>query len=118
LHGEATERDFTFVDDIVSGVVGAMTWVTTHRGYGTFNLGRSEPIVVRRVIDLLAATLGKAPRILVGTLEPGEAFRTAANVSRARETFGYEPRISIEEGIARWVAWLTHSPEAPGLLRP
>jgi UDP-glucuronate 4-epimerase len=115
LHGEATERDFTFVDDIAQGVIGAMNWVAKTRGFGTFNLGRSEPVVVRRVIELLAAAIGRTPNIVLGTLEPGEAFRTAADVSLARDTFGYVPKVSIETGVLRWVEWLRQSPEAPQL---
>lgn len=113
LHGEATERDFTFVDDIVSGVLGAMDWVVTSRGFDTFNLGRTEPVVVRRVIELLAKALDKTPNIVLGELEPGEAFRTAANVEKARRSFGYEPTVSIETGVERWVQWALESPEAP-----
>lgn len=113
LHGEATERDFTHIDDIVSGVIGAANWVTTSRGFDTFNLGRTEPVIVRRVIELLGAALGKVPKIELGELEPGEAFRTAANVEKARRTFGYEPQVSIAAGVESWVQWLRHSPEAP-----
>jgi UDP-glucuronate 4-epimerase len=115
LHGEKTERDFTFVDDIVSGVVGAVSWVTTTRGFGTFNLGRSEPIVVRRVIELLGLALERTPKVELGNLEPGEAFRTAADVTLARKTFGYAPQVGIESGVARWVDWLRSSPEAPAI---
>lgn len=115
LHGERTERDFTFVDDIAAGVLGALHWVTTTRGFDTFNLGRSEPIVVRRVIELLGSALGRIPNVVLGELEAGEAFRTAADVSRARNVFGYAPRVSIETGVERWVDWLRHSPEAPRL---
>jgi UDP-glucuronate 4-epimerase len=118
LHGTRTERDFTFIDDIVSGVVGALGWVTTTRGFGTFNLGRSEPVVVRRVIELLGSALERTPNIVVGELEPGEAFRTAADVGRAHVTFGYQPQVSIEAGVAHWVDWLERSPEAPKLLGP
>lgn len=115
LHGEETERDFTFVDDIASGVIGAMNWVLRTRGFDTFNLGRSEPIIVRRVIELLGRALRKTPNIVLGELEPGEAFRTAADVSKAQATFGYAPKVSIEAGVDSWVDWLRHSPEAPQL---
>ncbi|HEY5960852.1 MAG TPA: NAD-dependent epimerase/dehydratase family protein [Polyangiaceae bacterium] len=117
LHGESTERDFTYIDDIVAGVTGALDWVLRTRSFDTFNLGRSEPIVVRRVIELLGKELDRAPHIVLGALELGEAHRTAANVSHARLTLGYEPRIGIEEGVSRWVHWLRHSAEAPPLLR-
>lgn len=112
LHGEATERDFTYVSDIVEGVVGGMKWVNDTRGFGTFNLGRSEPVVVRRVIDLLGAAFGRTPNIVLGELEPGEAFRTAADVTLAQQSFGYAPKVSIEQGVELWVKWFLESPES------
>ncbi len=117
LHGEDTERDFTFVGDIVAGVIGAMDWVMRTRGLGTFNLGRSEPVVVRRAIEMLGAALGRSPNIVLGKLQPGEAFRTRADVTLAHESFGYQPKISLEQGIEAWVRWLKDSPEAPPMLR-
>ncbi len=115
LHGEDTERDFTYVDDIVDGVVGALQWLIRNRGCSTFNLGRSEPVRVRRVIELMAKALGKDAKIQLGELQPGEAWRTAAAVEKAHQAFGYAPRVSIEEGIQRWVQWIRNSKEAPCL---
>jgi len=116
LHGELTERDFTYVDDIVDGVIRAGDWLLGNPGFYTFNLGRSEPVVVRRVIELLARALGKEPRIELVALEPGEAFQTAANVTRAQQAFGYFPRVSLETGVEQWLKWLRESPEAPKIL--
>ena len=113
LHGERTERDFTFVSDIVDGVVGAMHWVLETRGFDTFNLGRSEPVRVRRLIELLADQLGCAPKVVLGELAPGESPVTAADVGKAHATFGYAPRVSLSEGIRRWVEWVDQSEEAP-----
>jgi len=113
LHGEATRRDFTYVDDIVDGVLGATEWVLDGRGFGTFNLGRSEPVVVRRLIELLGEALGVEPQIDLGELQVGESEVTAADVSRAAEAFGYAPRVSLEEGVRRWVEWIDQSDEAP-----
>ena len=118
LHGEDTQRDFTYVDDIVGGVVGAIHWLLRERGFGTFNLGRSEPVVVRRLIDLLAQELGRTPQIELDKLGDAESRVTAANVSRARDAFGYEPQVSLDEGVRRWVRWVRESPEAPPELRP
>ncbi len=113
LHGEATERDFTFVGDIVDGVVGAIGWVRRTRGFDTFNLGRSEPVRVRHVIETLARAMGVTPDVELGDLEPGESAITAADVSKARAAFGYAPRVSLEEGVARWLTWWT-AEEASG----
>ncbi|MFO0567818.1 MAG: GDP-mannose 4,6-dehydratase [Polyangiaceae bacterium] len=118
LHGETTERDFTYVDDIVDGVLGAMDWVKRTRGHDTFNLGRSEPVRVRRLIELLSRELGVEAKVVMGELGASEVVRTAANVEKAHSAFGYRPRVSLEEGVRRWVEWSRTSPEAPQELRP
>lgn len=118
LHGADTQRDFTYVDDIVAGVVGAIHWVLRERSFDTFNLGRSEPVVVRKLIDLLAEELGRTPEVELGELGEAESRVTAADVSRARAAFGYEPQVRLEEGVRRWVRWVRESPEAPPELRP
>lgn len=117
LHGEQTERDFTYVDDIVDGVWGALGWLLRERGFGTFNLGRSEPTRVRRLIELLSGALGVEARVELGELQVGESRVTAADVSRAHAAFGYAPRVSLEEGVRRWVDWIRSSDEAPPELR-
>jgi UDP-glucuronate 4-epimerase len=116
LHGEETERDFTYIDDIVDGVVGALGWVVRERGWDTFNLGRSEPVRVSRLIDLLASALGVTAHVRVGTLKPGESPRTAADVSKAGRVLGYAPRVSLEQGVSYWLEWLVSS-EAPADFR-
>lgn len=118
LHGEETARDFTFVDDIVDGVLGALDWAARTRGLGTFNLGRSEPVRVRRLIELLAAAFGLEARVRVVGLGASESPVTCARIDRAREAFGYEPLVSLESGVARWREWCEESDEAPAWLRP
>lgn len=117
LHGEETARDFTYVDDIVDGVVGALDWVRRTRGLDTFNLGRSEPVRVRRLIELLSAELGVPAQVTLGELGASEVPVTCADVSRAGKAFGYAPKLSLEEGVRRWVAWTRSSDEAPEELR-
>ena len=117
LHGETTARDFTYIDDIVDGVVGAIDWTRARHGCDTFNLGRSEPVRVRRLIEMLAEALDVEPRIEMGSLQPGESHITAADVSKAAGAFGYCPRRSLADGIANWVRWVDESDEAPAILR-
>jgi UDP-glucuronate 4-epimerase len=116
LHGETTERDFTYIDDIVDGVMGALDWICNHPVVDTFNLGRSEPTRVTRLIELLGQALGREPRVQLGTLQPGESPRTAADVSKAARAFGYQPRVGLEEGVSKWLDWL-RTEEAPDDLR-
>lgn len=116
LHGPDTERDFTYIDDIVDGVMGALDWVMQKRELGTFNVGGSAPVNVRRVVDLLAAGFAVTPRISMGALQPGESLRTWADVSAAERAFAYRPKVSLEAGTLRWIEWLC-SDEAPPELR-
>jgi UDP-glucuronate 4-epimerase len=117
LNGEETARDFTYVDDIVDGVVGAGDWVRTNRGFDSFNLGRSEPVRVRRLIELLGSELAITPRVVMAELGASEVPVTAADVGKAQRTFGYAPKVSLEEGVRRFVHWTQTSDEAPAELR-
>ncbi|MBK7578599.1 MAG: GDP-mannose 4,6-dehydratase [Myxococcales bacterium] len=117
LHGEDTARDFTYVDDIAEGVMGAIDWVRRTRGLDTFNLGRSEPVLVRRLIELLAAELGAPANVVLGELGASEVSVTSADVSKAAAAFGYAPKIALAEGVRRWVEWTRKSEEAPAELR-
>jgi UDP-glucuronate 4-epimerase len=117
LHGEETARDFTYVDDIVDGVMGAVEWVRRTRGFDTFNLGRSEPVKVRRLIELLSAELGAEAKVEMGELGASEVEITSADVSKAGAAFGYAPKISLEEGVRRFARWARDSDEAPEELK-
>ncbi len=117
LHGEATARDFTYVDDIAGGVLGALDWASEGERFGTFNLGRSEPVRVRTLIDILARALGAEAKVTLGQLGASESPVTAADVSQAASAFGYAPTVSLDEGIARWVNWCRTSDEAAAELR-
>lgn len=102
----STERDYTYVDDILQGVEGAIRY--TERAEPAFeivNLGESRTTTLTRLIDLVAGALGVEPRIERHPLQPGDVRRTFADVSRAREIFGYEPTTPVEEGIPRFVEW-------------
>ena len=81
-------------------------------------LSVGEPVVVRRLIDCLAHRLGRTPQIELGMLGDAESRVTAADVSRARDAFGYQPQVSLDEGVRRWVRWVRESPEAPPELGP
>ncbi len=113
LHGPDTERDFTYIDDIVDGVVGAMGWLSRERVTATFNLGGRSPINIRRMVTLLADRLGRVPRIEMGSLQPGESLKTAADTSAAERAFGFVPKVSIAEGTGRWVDWLRSEESSP-----
>lgn len=97
------ERDFTFIQDIVNGIVAA---IDRCQGYRIYNLGESRPISVNDLIEQIEIALGKkAQRQYQGT-QPGDVNRTYADVSRAQKELGYQPQTHIAEGLAAFVEWL------------
>ena len=105
------ERDFTWIDDILQGVVAALDRTREIPGeYRIVNLGESKTTTVSRLIDLIAHALGKEPRIQRLPLQPGDVQRTFADVTLARLLLGYRPTMPIEEGIPKFVEWLKQQP--------
>jgi UDP-glucuronate 4-epimerase len=97
-----TRRDYTFVDDIVDGVVRAIEHC---RGHHLYNLGSSHPIELRAMIDALGAALGKTPIVEPLPEQPGDVRQTFADVTRASAELGYRPMTSFREGLERFVEW-------------
>jgi UDP-glucuronate 4-epimerase len=95
-------RDFTFVEDLVDGLVAALD---RPLGWALLNFGAGRTISVNEVIAALEAALGVPARVEHLPRQPGDVSRTWADVSRAREALGYAPGTPFEEGIARFVAW-------------
>lgn len=98
----STRRDYTYVDDTVSGIVAALD---RPEGYEIYNLGRSNPVTLREMVETLERVLEKPARIDPQPDQPGDVRATYADVSKAAERLGYEPQVSFEEGIRRFVAW-------------
>jgi UDP-glucuronate 4-epimerase len=99
----STARDYTYIEDILEGVVACTEKAF---GYEVFNLGESQTVSLTRLIVLLEAALGKRAVIERQPCQPGDVPLTCADISKARERLGYNPRVSIEEGITRFVEWL------------
>ncbi len=107
-----TERDYTWVDDILEGVVAAVDRTRTHPDeFEIINLGESRTTELRRLIELLADALGVKPEIERLPMQPGDVRRTYADVTKARKLLGYDPSVPVEEGIPRFVAWLKENRE-------
>ena len=101
-----TERDYTYVDDILQGIAGAIEYTGAHPdAFEIVNLGESQTVSLRRLVDLLAESLGVAPRVERLPLQPGDVDRTFADIRKARELLGYSPRTRVEDGIPRFVRW-------------
>lgn len=95
-------RDFTYIDDIIQGILAAMERV---RGYDIFNLGESATIRVDEMIALLEQALGKKAQKKMLPMQPGDVMETYADISKARKLLEYDPKTPIAEGIGKFVEW-------------
>jgi UDP-glucuronate 4-epimerase len=101
-----TERDYTYIDDILQGVEAAMELTAAPDPlYEIVNLGESRTTSLRQLVELIASALGVEPRIDRLPLQPGDVERTYADISRARALLGYAPSTPVEEGIPRFIEW-------------
>lgn len=107
----STRRDYTYVDDIVQGVHGAVDHAAAHPGcFEVVNLGESDTITLSRLVELLSGALGVQPVLRRLPAQPGDVERTCADITRARELLGYAPTTRIEEGIPKFVEWFRAQP--------
>ncbi|PIR91873.1 protein CapI, partial [bacterium (Candidatus Gribaldobacteria) CG10_big_fil_rev_8_21_14_0_10_41_12] len=96
------KRDFTYIDDIIDGI---MAVIKRNFNYEIFNLGNNKTVELEKFISLLENNLGiKAKRNYLGN-NPTELIATWANINRAKKMLGYKPKISIEEGLKKFVIW-------------
>ena len=95
-------RDWTFVSDIVSGVVAA---ADRPLGYEIINLGRGEPVLLAEFIHTLEQITGKTARLVPSPMMDGDVVSTHADVTKARGLLGYDPRVSVQEGAMRFCQW-------------
>ena len=108
LYGDGTtERDYTFVSDIVSGIVAALQYDQTP--FEAINLGCSETVPLKRVVELLETSLGIKANINRLPMHPGDLERTHADIHKAERLLGYTPTTTIEMGINKFVEWFRTS---------
>jgi UDP-glucuronate 4-epimerase len=97
-----SRRDYTYISDIIHGIEKA---IEKCQGYTIYNLGESKTIELDRLIKLLEKASGLSAKIKYFPNQPGDAPITYADVSRARAELGYNPQVSIEEGIPKFMEW-------------
>eukprot|EP01065_Artemidia_motanka_P052914 TRINITY_DN9675_c0_g1_i1.p1 TRINITY_DN9675_c0_g1~~TRINITY_DN9675_c0_g1_i1.p1 ORF type:complete len:420 (+),score=125.57 TRINITY_DN9675_c0_g1_i1:165-1424(+) len=105
------ERDFTHVSDIVDGIIRSMRFCRSplHASLDNraevFNLGATRPIHLRRFIEAIEKALGTKAKIEDAGESRGDIVKTWADASKAETLLGYKPKLTVEEGISRFVAW-------------
>ena len=95
-------RDWTYIDDIAAGVVAALD---RPLGYEIINLGRGEPVLLAEFVALLEKLAGKRANLVPAPMIPADVKYTYADISKARRLLGYNPQISVEEGVERFWHW-------------
>lgn len=102
----STERDYTYIDDIVQGVAAAVDWVAQPgSAFEIVNLGESETTRLDELIRRIADALGVTATVERRPPQPGDVQRTCASIAKARAMLGYRPQVSVPEGIPRFVRW-------------
>lgn len=105
----STSRDYTYVEDIVRGVMLALG---SELDWGVMNLGGHHPVTLSELVEALQSALGRQARIERLPMQPGDMLRTFADVTKARELLGWEAQVSLEEGLRRFAEWY-RAQEAP-----
>lgn len=105
-----SSRDYTYIDDIVDGVIKSCIYCLNNENvYEILNLGNSHPISLKNMIETIGRTLNVNPKIKELPMQQGDVERTYANISKAKNLIGYEPKVSFEEGIDKFIKWFTSS---------
>lgn len=100
-NGESS-RDYTYIDDIVNGITAAMN---LDCDFEIFNLGSSEPVKLLDLIGLIERGLNKRAKIKFVDTQAGDALYTFADIKKSDEILGYKPKVSIRNGIEKFIRW-------------
>jgi UDP-glucuronate 4-epimerase len=103
----STRRDYTYIDDIIQGVMAALTYDGPR--FDIFNLGESQTIELRELIASIENTLGKKAKINQMPEQPGDVPLTCADISKAKKLLGYNPTTPLEVGLPKFVDWFLRS---------
>lgn len=103
----STARDYTYIDDALEGL---MACTQKEFGFEIFNIGESQPVTLRRLVELLETALGKKAIIDPQPAQPGDVPITYADISKARAKLGYNPKVKIETGIQKFIEWFRRQP--------
>ena len=98
-----TRRDYTYIDDIIQGVVAALNYDGAR--WDIFNLGESETVALKDLIEVIETAVGKKAKINQLPEQPGDVPLTCADISKARRLLGYNPTMKLRDGLPKFVEW-------------
>lgn len=96
------KRDFTYIDDIVEGVVNALDRPLP---FEIINLGNNRPVELSNFIGLIEKGLGRKAEKEMLPMQPGDVKETCADISKAERLLGFRPRVPVEDGVGRFISW-------------
>lgn len=102
----STSRDYTYIDDIVDGIVRSMNWVEKNeKAYDVFNIGGDKTVSLKEMVETIETALGIDAKINKLPMQPGDVNRTCADISYSKEVLGYSPQTTFKQGIEKFVKW-------------
>jgi UDP-glucuronate 4-epimerase len=101
-NGGQMHRDWTFVSDIVAGVIGA---ADRRLGYEIINLGRGEPVLLQDFVGWIEELAGAKARLVATPMMDADVKYTYADILKAHQLIGYAPKVSVREGVERFWTW-------------
>ncbi|MDQ1089412.1 GDP-mannose 4,6-dehydratase [Siphonobacter sp. SORGH_AS_1065] len=109
LYGDgSTQRDYTHISDIITGIERALQYEGS--GFESFNLASGKPVTLRKLVSSLEIALGREAIYEHKEEQPGDVSQTYADLTKSRQLLGYEPTVSLEDGLREFVQWKTALP--------
>jgi len=96
------QRDFTYIDDIVNGIIASIDYA---HGFDIFNLGNNSPVSLMKFIETLENSLGKKAKKNFLPMQQGEMVTTFADIEESQKKLNYHPKTSIQEGLEKFANW-------------
>ncbi len=118
FNGGKMKRDFTFISDAIAGLKAIATrravFVEGERAHKLYNIGHNQPVALMDFISTIERVTGKKARIALEPMQPGDVTETCADISRMQADYGYNPVVSLEDGITQFVDWFRTQRVAAG----
>ncbi len=107
IYGDGcTSRDYTYIEDTVSGIFQAMEYINSHTGvFETVNLGNNKPVKLKDLVELLYEEMSVPKQIEYKPMQPGDVDITYADISYAQKLFSYNPTVDFRQGIRNFIKW-------------
>lgn len=107
-----TSRDYTYIDDIIDGIIRSCNYVINNNDvYEILNIGNSNPVSLKEMIDIIGQVLNIKPKINTLPMQQGDVERTYADINKAKQLIGYEPKVTFEKGIENFITWYKQNKE-------